>query len=341
MKVMDFENHFTTPLFQETVRTNPGYPRVDPVKGAGQWEDCWFPPRTAGPNKLADLGEGRLKEMDEAGIDYAHLSLGAPGAEAFELETSKRIARDANDTVAAAVARYPDRFGGFISLAPKDPEGSVKEIDRCVNELGLWGWHTHSNYRDAYLDEKRFWPILKKCEDLDMPIYLHPTIPAIKELRAFGVCLAGCAFGFGVEVSYVFMRMIHRGVFDEFPNLKMILGHFGEGLPFMVNRVDSAYRQGFGHPMPKEIGDYAKVPSYYLKRHMWTTSSGNYEPEALICTRDAMGMDRIIMATDYPFEQMRGGPDMILKDMPNLTEQEKKAYLHDNAKALGFGRAIE
>jgi predicted TIM-barrel fold metal-dependent hydrolase len=173
-----------------------------------------------------------------------------------------------------------------------------------------------------------------------MPIYLHPASTTAKELRSFGICMAGPSFGFGVDVQYCFMRMIHRGVFDAFPNLKVILGHFGEAFPFLVNRVDTAYRQGFGKPSP-EIGGYEKEPSYYVKRHMWTTSSGNYLPEALYCTRDAMGMDRIIMATDYPFEDMKPGPDMILKDVPNLSEREKRAYLHDNAKALGFGRAIE
>ena len=133
-----------------------------------------------------------------------------------------------------------------------------------MKELGFKMWFAHSNFGDSYLDEKRYWPLLAKAQELDMPIYLHPTAPMIPELRSFGYCLAGPTFGFGVEVAWVFLRMIHRGVFDEFPGLKVILGHFGEALPFLLDRVDTGYRQGYSRPRP-EIGPGSKhAPSYYV-----------------------------------------------------------------------------
>ena len=90
---------------------------------------------------------------------------------------------------------------------------------------------------------RSYWPLLEKAQELDIPIYLHPAVPMIQELREFGMVLAGPTLGFGMEVSYRFMRMIVRGVFDAFPNLKIIMGHLGEALPFLVDRVDRACMQ--------------------------------------------------------------------------------------------------
>ena len=336
MKIIDLENHFTTPLLIDILSKRTEVPRIDPEKGLGFWEDAWVPKNPAVFDHLFDLGEGRIKLMDECGIDFAQLSINAPGADPYDAETSKAIAKDANDVVAEAAAKYPDRFGGFITLAPKDPEWSLAEIDRCL-EMGLWGWFTHSNFKDAYLDEKRFWPILKKCQDLDMPIYIHPASTTAKELRSFGICLAAPALGFTVDTLFCVMRMIHRGVFDEFPKLKIILGHFGEGFPFFLDRVNAAYRQNFGMPNPEISGGYKHEPGYYLKNNLWTTSSGNYLPEALYCTRDALGADRVTMATDHPYEEINLGVDMIVNDA-SLTEEEKTAFLCANAEALGFGK---
>lgn len=133
--------------------------------------------------------------------------------------------------------------------------------------------------------------------------------------------------------------MIHRGVFDAFPKLKIILGHFGECFPFTVDRINAAYRQGYGMPLPNIEGGYEHEPGYYVKKNLWTTSSGNYLKEALYCTRDVLGMDRVTMGTDHPYEKMNLGVDMIMRDVP-LTENEKRAFLYENAKALGFARNL-
>ena len=120
-------------------------------------------------------------------------------------------------------------------------DAAVKELERSVKDLGLIGWKTHCNYGDIYLDDKRFWPILAKCEELDAPIYLHPTMPKMEELRTYGVALAGPPFGFGVETALVMYRLILSGAFDAFPKLKLVLGHYGEFLPFLMHRIDWAY----------------------------------------------------------------------------------------------------
>jgi predicted TIM-barrel fold metal-dependent hydrolase len=333
MRTIDLEHHFTTPLYMETLQSNQRAPRVEEGKGLAYWEDAWIPiGKTGAGPKLADMGERRIEAMDEAGVDCAVLSLTAPGVEPLDPLTATRVARDANDRLAEYIAAYPDRLAGMATVSVKETVGAVNELERCVKELGFKGWHTHSNFGDSYLDEKRYWPLLAKAEDLDVPVYLHPTAPMIPELRSFGICLAGPTFGFGTEVMYVFLRMIHRGVFDEFPDLKIILGHFGEAIPFLLDRVDTAYRQGYCEPNA-DIGPGSKeVASYYVKKNLWVTSSGNYLPAAYYCTRDALGLDKIVLATDYPFEQMSQGIDFI-KNLP-ISDDEKTQVCETNTVQL-------
>ncbi len=333
MRTIDTEHHFTTPLYMETLNARTTVPRVVEGKGLAYWEDAIIPiGKTGAGPKLADMGEGRIKAMDAAGVDFAILSLTAPGVEPLDPETATKVARDANDRLADYIAAYPDRLAGMATVSVKEPAEAVKELERCVKELGFLGWHTHSNFGDSYLDEKRYWPILEAAEALDVPVYLHPTAPMIPELRSFGICLAGPTFGFGTEVMYVFLRMIHRGVFDRFPKLKIILGHFGEAIPFLLDRVDTAYRQGYCEPA-EDIGPGSKeLASYYVKKNLWVTSSGNYLPAAYYCTRDALGLDKIVLATDYPFEQMHLGIDFI-KDLP-ISDAEKEQVCEGNAKEL-------
>jgi predicted TIM-barrel fold metal-dependent hydrolase len=335
VKTIDLEAHFLTPTWQQALAANTeGYPRVGP-RGLGFTEDAWMPLAATGVDvKLADMAEKRIAYMDEAGVDYAVLSLTSPGAEQFPIEVGKTVAKDANDLLAAAMKKYPDRFGGFASLAPKDPEWAATELERCVKELGFKGWNTHSNYGDSYLDEKKYWPILAMAEKLDVPIYLHPAVSMIKELNEFGIVLGGPTMGFGIDVTYCFMRMIVRGVFDEHPNLKIIMGHLGEALPFLVDRVNRAWMQK--HETPNaQIGPGPKERAgHYLRKNLWVTTSGNYLPAALVCTRDAIGMDKILLGTDFPYENMTDCMDY-LRSLP-LTEEEAYALFEGNAEALGF-----
>jgi uncharacterized protein len=335
VRTIDLENHFVTELYVDTLRSRTTAPRIEEGKGLAYHEDAWIPIGATGAQpKLRDMGEGRIREMDAAGVDVAILSLTAPGVEPLEPTIATEIAKDANDRLADYVAKYPDRLAGMATIAPKDPDAAVKELERCVRELGFRGWHTHSNFGDSYIDEERYWPILAKAEELDIPIYLHPTAPRIPELRTFGICLSGPTFGFGTEVMFVFLRMIHRGVFDAFPRLKIILGHFGEAFPFLLDRVDTAYRQGYAEPNP-EIGPGSKeLASHYVLNNMWVTTSGNYLPAAYYCTREAIGLEKILLATDHPFEQMHLGIDFI-KGLP-ISDAERAQVCEANAMALGF-----
>ena len=336
MKVIDIENHFASVAWLDALRNNKtGYPRMaeDPDgKTKLYWaEDIWV--YYIG-ERLQDLGDVRIKYLDEAGIDVAVLSLAASGAEPFEPEVGSEVARKTNNELAQAIAKHPDRFSGFATIAPKDVDTAVRELERAVKDLGLKGWHTHSNFGDSYIDEKKYWPILAKVEELDIPIYIHPTAPIIPQFKTYGTGLAGASFGFGAETSMVMMRLITSGALDVFPKLKIILGHYAEGLPFMMNRVDRPYLQGHIRPQPGIAPQLERRPSDYLKNNMYATTSGNYQASAFLMTRDELGIDRVLLGTDFPYEDMTSCMSF-LKGL-SLSEPEQEMLFEKNATGLGL-----
>ena len=198
------------------------------------------------------------------------------------------------------MAAHPDRFAGYAALYPKDVDGAVAELERCVKELGFKGWKTHSNFGDSFLDEKRYWPILAKAEELGVPVYLHPAAPMIPELRTYGLALAGAAFGFGIETATAMVRLILSGAFDAFPKLQIILGHYGEALPFSMQRIDHPFVRPYIKADGAAVPDLKHPPSYYLRNNLWVSTSGNYLPAAFTCTKEALGIDKIVLGHRPP-----------------------------------------
>jgi predicted TIM-barrel fold metal-dependent hydrolase len=317
MKKIDFETHFATQGWVDALFENKDYPRFerDPETKSLR---LVYHPAAREPygeplvEKLIDLGEGRLRLMDEAGVDKALISLTTPGVEQFDIAKGTRLAREANDILAEAMDKHPDRYGGFCALPVKDVDASVRELERAVKDLGFVGWKTHANYGDSrpvlggmYLDEKRYWPLLAKAEELGASIYLHPTVPSMPDFWTYGVALAGPPFGFGIATALAMMRLVLSGVFDAFPRLKIVLGHYGEGLPFGMQRIDWAYERPHVKTDKNALMPLKRMPSEYLRDNMVVSTSGNYLPAAFVCTRDALGMDKILLGTDYPYEDMK------------------------------------
>jgi predicted TIM-barrel fold metal-dependent hydrolase len=334
--IIDLENHFVTEAWISALSNNPGFPRLETDPESGLLMLHYYPD-TSMPlgliDRLLDMGAGRITALDAAGVDIAVLSQATPGVESLDPAIGTALAAATNDALAEAVSTYPDRYRGFAALAPKDADGAVKELERAVRELGFKGWHTLSNFGDSYLDEKRYWPILAKAEELKVPIYIHPVIPCIPQLRTYGWGLAGAAFGFGAETSLVMMRLILSGVFDAFPGLKIILGHYGEGFPFMMDRVDRPFLQGHVRTDPKVAPKLRRMPSDYLRDNMVVSTSGNYSPDAFLCTRNALGAERMVVGTDYPFEDMIACVGF-LADQP-LSDAERSQL--DSGTAAGLG----
>jgi len=336
MKKIDFEAHFWTEDYLDALRENKGFPRFIKNKETGSPELCFDNDvvMLMGDkicNKLLDIGEGRLKDMDANGIDVQVLSLTAPGLEALDAETGTALSKKTNDLVAEAIEKHPGRFMGFAALAPQNPQEAADELERTVKELGFIGWNTHSNFAGSYLDEDKYWPILEKAAELDAFIYLHPTVPAIPQLCKYGFTFAGAAFGFGVEAAMCMFRVILSGAFDRYPGLRFMLGHYGETLPFLLERMDRAYTRP---PAPAGRPELAKKPSEYLKNNVFVTTSGNFFEPAFTCASQGMGIDRICLGVDYPYEEMDQSIQFI--DSLPISQDDKEKIYFRNAGQLGI-----
>jgi predicted TIM-barrel fold metal-dependent hydrolase len=336
MKKIDFEAHFYTADYVRAMYENDGYPSFKDHPQTLK-RQLWYSADVGQPfgdfllDALLDLGEQRLSRMDASGIDMQALSLSAPGLEQLDPAVGADLSRKANDALAAVIQKYPERFLGYAALAPKRPKEAAAELERAVKDLGLLGWNTHSNFGDSYLDEEVYWPILEMAAKLEVPVYLHPTVPAIPNAWTYGFALAGAPFGFGLETALCMMRLIYSGVFDRYPGLKIILGHLGEALPFLFKRIDWAYVRPFD---PEARPKLAKKPSEYLKHNVFVTTSGNYYTPAFMCTYEAMGIDRILLGTDYPYEDTQECMQF-LEQLP-ISEEEKEMVYFQNAATLGI-----
>src|SRR5262245_771903 len=256
-------------------------------------------PRPGDTNtRLHDLSELRIKEMDEAGIDMQVLSHGAPSAQKIPADIAVDLTRRVNDRLNAAVAAHPKRFAAFAALPTGDPKAAADELERTV-KLGFKGAMIHGLANGVFLDDQRFWPIFERAERLDVPIYLHPSLPHqgvmdvyYKDYAKDFPMVVRAAWGYTVETATLALRMVLSGVFDKHPRLKIILGHLGETLPFLVWRVDQALARPGAKPMSfREI----------FCNNFYVTTSGFFSNPALLCCVMELGIDRILFAVDWPF----------------------------------------
>ena len=280
--------------------------------------------------RLDDLGELRLREMDEAGIDLQVLSLANPGLQKLDAETAVGLARRANDRLNEAVRAHPDRFAAFAAIPTPDPKAAADELERTVTNYGFKGALINGLTNGLFLDDKRFWPIFERAQALDVPLYMHPAVPHpavidvyYKDYVAKFPNILRAAWGFTVETATQGIRLVLSGVFDTYPGLKIILGHLGEGLPFLLWRINMALvRDGAG---PNWFRDT-------FREHFWITTSGFFSDPALLCCVMEMGVDRILFSVDYPFVENRPGTDWVHR-IP-LCEEDKAKILSGNVTRL-------
>lgn len=253
--------------------------------------------------RLLDVGELRLADMDAAGIDRQLLSLTAPGTQVLGRADGVAMARLANDYLAETCRRHPDRFSGLTAIAPQDPEAAAQEIQRGHDRLGLHGVIINSHTGGQYLDDQKFWPIFEAAEALGTPIYLHPSFPPrtmIGPLLESG--LDGPVYGFAVETGMHVLRIIFAGVFDRFPALKLVVGHLGEALPFWLYRTDQMHAVAVRSGRYESMKPIGRKPSEYLRENVWVTTSGMPWGPAIMFCRDVLGADRVMYAMDYPYQ---------------------------------------
>ena len=293
-------------------------------------------PRTL-RERIQDLGDQRLSDMADLGIDHQVLAL-TPGLDTLDVSLGRDLAQLTNERIADAMRRHPEHFSGLVAVALQDIDFSAAELRRGITELGLKGLIINSHVRGEYLDQPRFEPIFALAEELDVPIYLHPNTPSddfIKPLLAGG--LEGAIHGFAVETGTHLLRLIVSGVFDRYPRLKFVVGHLGEAIPFTLFRIDHF------HGVQQKSGRYPNrpklelKPSEYFRRNIWLTTSGMAWEPSIMFTIDAIGSDRVMYATDYPYQFAR--EEVTLHDDLPITDAAKKQLFETNAvEVFGLDR---
>jgi predicted TIM-barrel fold metal-dependent hydrolase len=250
--------------------------------------------------KLLDLGQERIAAMDEGGVDFQVLSLASMGLDELKAKEATAVIADVNDELAAAMKTNPERLGGFAALALQDPECAAKELERCVTKLGFVGALVDGTVGGLFLDDPRFTPFWETAVRLKVPVYLHPALPpeAVKKAYFSGLpddvamLLSIAGWGWHAETGLHTLRLIVSGLFDRLPELQLIIGHMGEGLPYALAR-SSAVLSGPSH-LRQTVADY-------FRTNIHLTTSGYFTQQPLKCAVDVVGLDRMMYSVDYPF----------------------------------------
>jgi 2,3-dihydroxybenzoate decarboxylase len=256
--------------------------------------------------QILDLGNERLEGMDRNGIEFAILSLNAPGVQAIlDTQRATAVAKKGNDRMAEAVTRHPKRYAALAALPMQDPDAAAAELTRCV-KMGFVGamvnGFTQKDVPDSaiYYDQPEYRSFWATVAELDVPLYLHPRmqIPSRAQNYQGHPWLMSAPWGFGVETSIHALRLCGSGLFDQYPKLQIVLGHLGECIPFGLWRLDARMRfSPRGYRGRRPLGEY-------FRQNFHLTTSGNFNDPAFRCTLDVMGRDRVYFSADYPFETM-------------------------------------
>jgi uncharacterized protein len=325
MRVVALEEHFTVPALVK---------RIDPavIKARG------FMPRKAptdrpNPAELApEIGERRLKSMDETGITIQVLSNTGPGPDLVPGADGIAMAREMNDHLAEAVARHPDRFAGFAVLPLQTPEACAAELRRCVKQLGFLGALINGTTDGRFLDHPSYDGLLAEAVALDVPIYIHPHIPPAPVREAYysglepGACrvLGTAAWGWHSETAVHVLRMVLAGTLDKHRKLKLIIGHMGEMLPMMMDRIDKVSALDV---------DFLQRPiSQTILDQVWITTSGIFTEPPFLAALMTFGIDRIMFSIDYPYAPNQAGRRFL--DRIALSPADMAKLTHGNADAL-------
>jgi len=321
LRTITLEEHFASPGFL----AGPGREFIERIRTTG--------PRGAKiMQQLQDVGDGRLAEMDAAGIDMQVMSLNAPGVEQADVEEQVAIARESNDFLADAVKKNPKRFAAFASLPVAAPDQAADELDRRVKQQGFKGTLINGHTRGRYLDDKFFSPILERAEALNVPIYLHPTIPPKPVVDVLyggfsptvSAVFAAAGWGWHIETGVHLTRMILGGVFDRYPNLQVVVGHLGEAVPFMLPRMNRNF--------PPEMTKLARPFAAYLRENVYYTFSGFNFPATFLDLYLEVGVDRIMFSVDHPYGSMAEARAFL--DHIPVSPADRERIAHGNAERL-------
>ncbi len=323
VRVVSLEEHFLHPKLREM------YPAswvrlLDMVKGG-----------------LSDVGPERIRRMDAAGIDLQVLSHVQPGVQTLERDVAIRMSIEVNDWLGGVIQEYPTRFAGFAMLPAQSPIDAADELERTVTQLGFKGALINGHTNGRYLDEDSFSPIFERAQALDVPIYIHPTDPpqGIVDIYYKNCPAMMQSWGWQVETGTHLLRLISSGIFDRFPNLKIIVGHMGELIPFGLRRINTALTMGNWLLASRSKGaDSAegtcmqKSVFYYMRANVFITTSGVFDNAALECAIAELGIDNVLFSVDDPFGDNFEGVEFLNRAL--LSNENKEKLAHKNAERI-------
>ena len=283
--------------------------------------------------RLMDLDQRRLADMDSTGIDVAILSLTSPGVQPLlDAEEAKGMVQRANDYLAERCEAHPTRFVGMTSIAPQDPEWSAREIKRGA-DLGFKGVMVNSHTQGEYLDDEKYDPIFRALVETGQPLYIHPQTPPdsmIDPMLEAG--LDGAIFGFGVETGMHLLRLITIGIFDKYPELNIIVGHMGEALPYWMYRLDYMHQAGVRSQRYERMKPLKKTIQDYMQSNVYVTTSGMAWEPAIKFAQSVLGEDRVMYAMDYPYEYV--ADEVRTHDLLEISDETKKKLMQTNAERV-------
>ena len=322
MKIIALEEHFVTP---ELTAAWSGLPAV--------WADDSQTLNTSEiDERIGELGEARLRHMAETGVDVQVLSPTAPGVQSLDASIAVPLARNLNDLTAATVQRWPDHFEGFAALPTPDPQAAARELERAVGSLGLKGAFLYGRTRDRHLDHPDFLPIFEAAAALHVPVYLHPQTPShsVREAYYSGIddkldtVFAGSGIGWHYETGVELVRLILAGTFDRFPDLQIIVGHWGEVVLFYLERIETMQK---ATKLDRPIADY-------LRTNVSVTPSGMFSPRYLRWAIEVLGVERIMFSADYPYQFAPDGGARAFIEQADLTPQDRELIASGNWNRL-------
>ncbi|WDF81141.1 amidohydrolase family protein [Mucilaginibacter sp. KACC 22773] len=286
------------------------------------------------PDDIEDVGERRIKFMDESGIDMQLLSYGGSSPQnVADIALAIELCKEANNELADFIKQRPARFGGFAVLPVMDVNAACEELERAVNELGLRGAMISGTCNGRFFDEPAFFPIFSKAEVLGVPIYMHPAIipKAIAEHyyqsenwpAVAGAMFASAGYGWHLDSGIGILRLIASAIFDKLPDLKIISGHWGELVPFFLNRLDDQ--------LGKTLQLDRKISDYY-RSNIYITPSGLFSESQLQFAISEVGADQIIYSGDYPFLIDKRTKSFL--ENASISNEAKEKIAYKNAEKL-------
>jgi predicted TIM-barrel fold metal-dependent hydrolase len=325
MRVVALEEHFTVPSIVQ---------RIDKAAIAARGFKPRKPP-VGRPNPMEmapEIGEKRLKSMDDAGITVQVLSNTGPGPDLVLGADGVAMACEMNDYLAGAIARYPKRFAGWAVLPMQSPDACPAELKRTVKELGFVGATINGSTEGRFLDHPSYDGILSAAVELDVPIYIHPHLPPEPVRQAYysglepgaGRTLESASWGWHSETAIHLLRMVFAGTLDKHPKLKIIIGHMGEMLPMMLVRIDES--------SVSDVEHLKRPPSQQILDQVWITTSGIFSQPPFLAALQTFGVDRIMFSVDYPYALDAKGREFL--DRVSLAPADMAKLTHGNADAL-------